>query len=238
MKQCDINQYIKYMIPKINKYYIKRDESHGLQHVINVTNNAVYIAKSFELTEIEYKIIIISSLLHDAYDSKYVTDKQNIIVDISNLLNDEGYIQQQIDLVHNIIKHISFTKEFNERKSNKEPLKIIQYFDSDKEQLLRDIVSDADKIESLGNTGIIRIIQYQNEIMDSNFKPKSMGWYQIHFHHLYDIYYNRIIILLTHNYIRTNPGKVIAKPLLDNMSKIFSNSICLYQYITDFCNKN
>ena len=73
-------------------------------------------------------------------------------------------INYNIDLIHNIIKHISFTKEFNERQDNKDPLKMIKYFESDKEQLLRDIVSDADKIESLGHTGIIRIIQYQNAI--------------------------------------------------------------------------
>ena len=238
MKQCDINQYIKHIINIIKKYYINRDKSHGLDHVINVTNNAIKIAKSYKLNEIEYKIIIISSLLHDAYDSKYTTNKQYIIDDISLLLNSEGYIQEHINLIHNIIKHISFTKEFNERLANKDSHKIIKYFESDKEELLRNIVSDADKIESLGETGVIRTIQYQNEIMDSNIIPLSQEWYNIHFHHLYDIYYNRIIILLTHNYIRTNPGKVIAKPLLDNMSKIFSNSKCLYQYITDFCNKN
>jgi len=238
MNQCDINQYIKYMIPKISKYYIKRDESHGLEHVINVTNHAVTIANTYELTELEYKIIIVSSLLHDAYDSKYVTVTQCIKDDISNLLNDEGYIKNHIDLIHNIIKNISFTKEVKEREYNKDSLKIIKYFDSDKEQLLRDIVSDADKIESLGITGINRIIQYQNERMNDMIEPFSIKWYEIHLHHLYKVYYNRLILQLSHNYIRTKIGRTIAEPLYYTIIDVFNNYDLLYDYIDNVYNKN
>ena len=236
MNQCDINQYVKYMIPKINKYYIHRDESHGLEHVINVTNNAITIANTYDLNELEYKIIILSSLLHDAYDSKYITDVQYIINDISHLLNDEGYSREHMDLIHNIIKNISFSKEVKERESNNDLLKIIKHFDSDKEQLLRDIVSDADKIESLGITGIIRIIQYQNEMMNKNIVPLSTIWYEIHLHHLHKIYNNRIVLLLSDNYIRTDIGRTIAKPFYHTIIDTFSNCDLLYDYINSVYN--
>ena len=77
---------------------------------------------------------------------------------------------------------------------------------------MRDIVSDADKLEMLGKSGIERIIQYQ---MHKNPNTTSDELKII----IKDVYDTKISILLDENYIKTQAGREMAKPLMQEMKK-------------------
>ena len=48
-----------------------RDESHGYEHMLKVTNNSKQIVKGMNLTSEQYNGVLIVSWLHDVFDHKY-----------------------------------------------------------------------------------------------------------------------------------------------------------------------
>lgn len=103
----------------------KIDESHGLKHALDVFRYSTILVKEetkqFPFLKKQESIIYTSALLHDTCDKKYV-DENTAIKDIKNFLNCNKYLDQnEIDMVINIIKTMSYSKvkqngfpEFNE----------------------------------------------------------------------------------------------------------------------------
>ena len=62
------------------KYYIDRDPSHGIDHIMSVLDNLDLLLKSHipSLSHLDQTLARASSLLHDAYDPKYVEDPSDI----------------------------------------------------------------------------------------------------------------------------------------------------------------
>ena len=77
-------------------------------------------------------------------------------------------------------------------------------------QLMRDVVSDADKLEMLGISGIERIIEFQ---MHKYPNTKSHELKSI----VKKLYDTKIRKLLDENYIKTEPGREMAIPLMQEM---------------------
>jgi len=79
---------------------------------------------------------------------------------------------------------------------------------------VRNIVSDADKIEAIGLRGVIRCRDY---VIEKNSKRLSDGTITKYVWH-----HARVKLLhLYKNYIHTDSGKKIAKPLHEEMIKWF-----------------
>lgn len=196
------------------KYYKNRDRSHGMEHVMQVRENALLICDKLKITD---KLLMLKietvAIFHDAFDHKYINhDSQeysdtikNFKKDLKNLL----FSDNDIEDIKIIINNISLSREQELRKNGEElNLKHLQF--------VRDIVSDADKIEMLGLTGVERTIIYEKN------KNKNITNDEL-FNRLNEMYETKISKLLSENYIRTLAGIELAEPLVKMTRDIIDN---------------
>lgn len=190
------------------KLYRGRDKSHGLTHVKKVRENALLICNKLNVTDPTTLIKIeTAALFHDLWDHKYVKQDSWDYVNIKNNfyheLKNRYFSDHDIQDIEIIINNISLSYEMKLRKNNDElDLKHLQF--------MRDIVSDADKLEMLGIHGFDRIIEYQ---MYKYPRSSSNDLKRI----IKNVYETKISKLLSHNYIRTEPAKELARPLMQEM---------------------
>lgn len=198
------------LVSNLTKTY---DESHDINHHVKVFVNAISILKKMKahnfFTDYNYNrlvtMIIFASLLHDAIDSKYPTDLEMKKKEVANFL----YAKCSADF-HNIqwiIDNISYSKE----KKNGYP---VQY--DPVVQFARDIVSDADKLEAIGEVGIYRCRKF-SEAQNPNLSSDEIE--KLVVEHCHDK-----LLKLKDFYIRTGPGKDFAH--------------MLHNQIVDYVNKN
>lgn len=142
----------------------ERDWSHGIEHSKQVAKNSLEIwfnGENEKYNEISNKtilevepitVVIFSALLHDVMDRKYIKYMPlNIAVELETIINITG--KKSANIINQIINNISYSSEIKKGLCQL-PEDI---------QCLRNIVSDADKIEALGEIGIQRTIAYQHE---------------------------------------------------------------------------
>ena len=167
------------------------DESHDFFHAQAVFENAMNILKETPVNlpiDVE-KIVTMAAYLHDVCDHKYKASH-------TKYFRMESFIGQYCTpsekmIINGIIKNVSFSKE-----------KKGQLEDMGEYQILRNIVSDADKLEALGEVGLRRCIAYTRTL-----KPE----HQVREHviqHCHDK-----LLHLKDDYIRTDAGKRMAEPL-------------------------
>lgn len=197
------------------------DESHDADHAVCVASNSLYIYLE-EVKEPNIKdinIIILIALFHDVRDSKYLNYGINIISEqdlferiqlnlYNNFEHNTCYITQQI---LNCIELISFTKEKKNRLSGLPPFNLAEPF-----LFFRHIVSDADKLESLGEEGVMRGITYSLFDMYNKNIDKYDGFNSMR-EHLINFAKNRIILLNSDNYIKTKTVKLFAEQLINKI---------------------
>ena len=142
-----------------------RDWSHGIEHSKEVLKNALYIwdndginlldtnkINPLYFTNIPIKSLVgIVALLHDVCDHKYKNDYEEQQLNfLHGILSENDVI-----IVCNAIDNISFSKE---QKG------ILSTSLTPIEQVIRNVVSDADKLEALGDIGIERCTTYKKEV--------------------------------------------------------------------------
>ena len=225
-REIDYEKYYK----TIEKYYSGRDYSHGWDHVTKVCENALLICKYENICcEREIIIIIIASLGHDIWDHKYVSEY--LIDEIKKCFDNDmlemGILASDRELIIRIIDNISFSKEFIMRQNGEE-------FDLEvPEERLRNIVSDADKLEALGAICIKRMIEYDIHIK----KTDNTDNIQAHFNHIKYHFQNKLSRLITDNYIKTQTGIRLAKPLMTQMRDIIEEDKTLAEFINNYIEK-
>lgn len=109
------------------------------------------------------KVLISAALLHDVFDHKYSNQEEaeNGMTEIRNFLKNENFHEKEIDAVIKICENVSYSKE---KKGKLEKL-------DHPVKLLRDIVSDADKLDAIGLSGIERCRMYSKVISHTqNFR--------------------------------------------------------------------
>ena len=211
------------------KYYLNRDRSHGVDHIQKVLKNVDKISKHFIFSSREEVILRTCALLHDAYDHKYFQkpeDIRNIKEKISDDLTRFGLSWNEIQIIFIIIDNISFSKEKAQRDRYYDLITLL----SPNMISIRNIVSDSDKIEALGIEGIQRMILYSvhkisNEIMTISIMDD-----------IKKLCKNKLYILISENYIRTDVGRKIASQKLEELKKITENDDTLQKFVTDFLN--
>jgi HD superfamily phosphodiesterase len=216
------------------KYYLNRDKSHGIDHIQKVLKNVNIISKQFDFSSREVIILRTCSLLHDAYDHKYfqkdddiISIKQKISIDLTKF----GLSWNEIQVIFIIIDNISFSKEKNRRAKKKYRYSELDELLSSKMILIRNIVSDADKIEALGVEGISRMILY------SIHKTKNIYVNEI-VHDIKQLCENKLYILLSQNYIHTESGVKLTSNKLEELKKITENDEILQEFVQTFLEKN
>lgn len=231
------NQYINTLIEFVNKVCKNRDESHGLQHAQSVYENATIIYKQtepldFKCESLLYFLIVIVSYLHDVADKKYDNDgslekKLVLFLDyftkevqkneiLKTLYKNSSYWEYlDSEKLIKIIKNVSYTKEIKD--------KTLQWYD----ELgfvgiyIRDIVSDADKLDSIGKIGIERCAQYAVHKHKQTFGEEEYSFpddLEIA-NHVKEIYHKRLKHIGKH--LRTKIGKFMGQDLIADLPMLF-----------------
>ena len=198
-----------------------RDESHGYDHMKDVAEMSILICSKMGIKEDTYiyNCVVTSAWLHDVNDHKYFSMDRKL--SLNKFLNK---IQERFSFtsyfpsnIQTVIDHISYSTE----------VKIFGRNFSDWSMILpahlilvRNIVSDADKIFSLGLIGIKRCLQY-SRIIDKEANEI------IHEKNFIEHYEKNLSKLLYH-YISTPVGYQFAK---------FHHDIMLFEY-QNICKKN
>lgn len=206
INQLEIPRFLHSLWQKLSIFVedmcIHRDESHGFLHMQQVAKTSLYISGVDypQLPEHMVCILVISAWLHDVADSKYDQDG-----DLKNALSNflHGLIPEYKDVILRIIKYVSFSHE--KRKQITDWNKV---FPIPELLAIRHIVSDADKLDTLGAKGISRIMGYARHIGSDERE------------HLRLIRNNRISVLK--EYIRTNTGKQLAEVMHAEFEHIFN----------------
>ena len=148
---------MKTYVNNINNIYINRlstiltnnnvCSSHGIEHAIQVMNNAEQALKcaKFTLTQEQYNCVLLASLLHDADDRKFFPNNFNH-ENVKAVLYD--YNKESLELIIKMISLVSSSKNGDsipEEAINNEWLLYPRY---------------ADRLEALGKGGILRCYQY------------------------------------------------------------------------------
>jgi HD superfamily phosphodiesterase len=212
----------------LKKYYKDRDSSHGWSHVEKVAKNALYICQRENIKdEKSIRLIVLAALGHDIWDHKYVaSDKEaeELRIRFAKDINELGFLAMDIDLLLRIIDSISFSKEFAMRQEGGE-------FDLEHhEERLRDIVSDADKLEALGEICIRRMIEYE---IVSNIEGRGVS-IEDHIHHIRKHCNEKLYLLIDENYIKTPTGRELARPLMSEMKAIVDDDLKLEVFIKSY----
>ena len=208
----------------LKKYYKGRDESHGWGHVQEVALNALYIARCEYINNDRDKtIIVVSALGHDIWDHKYIDPRLERI--IKRMFNTDlqrfGLLAADRDLITRIIDCISYSKESEMRKNGKS-------FDLEvPEEKLRNIVSDADKLEALGEVCIRRMIEYE-------IKKKNSTTIEDHMAHIKQHCNEKLYLLIDQGYFKTEIGKQLAEPLMTELKEVVDDDLKLVKFIKDY----
>ena len=184
---------------------IGRDPSHGYEHMEKVYNNAMKIAAiEGNLTRDSMNCIITVAWLHDVADRKYDKDGE-LRKRVSEFL--VVFMPHCAVELLQCIDAISFSTE---KRNGKE------YYNSyllPKYLKIRNIVSDADKLEALGVVGIERCLQYirhlSKEKGEELSKKEEMENVLEHC--------DEKLFILSNEYMRTESGKEMAYNLETEM---------------------
>ena len=169
---CSIDDIVPILRIFVTEICVNRDDSHNQVHMEDVYNTSMMIFdREIDTNNPNYdetrKLTIIVSWLHDVFDHKYDKDgglKKRCCDFLSNVL---GLSDIYINIVISIIDNISYSKEDKKIKEG-----ICVNFEEmlGKYAIIRHIVSDADKIQAIGDIGIIRCAQYNIEHSDIDDK--------------------------------------------------------------------
>jgi len=188
-----------------------RDESHGYEHMRTVAKNSLIIYNPYRKDESDIcDDIIVVAWLHDIGDHKYdstIETRNKMITFLDSIYHNK----EKVEWILQIIEYISFSKEKKLRISNSEmneKLEPLVWYNKlgDRGVLIRNIVSDADKLEALGEIGLKRCIEFTRH-KNPNFSDEQI--YKAVKEHADE----KLLILVKDRYIRTPIGIYLAKKL-------------------------
>ena len=189
----------------VKKTCIDRDESHGHHHMQTVFNNSLQICLGEDITDPNIiKLVSIVAWLHDVADHKYDKNGQ-----LEQLVKDflTTNFQPDAELIWNIITRISYSKEIKSKADWELVL-------GSEGILIRNIVSDADKLEAIGKIGIERCIQYGAEHHRHKYNEEAPR--ELLLKHVNEHAKEKLLLLKDH-FIYTSTGKKMAEPLHNEM---------------------
>lgn len=186
----------------VHKTTDDRPDTHGHHHMSKVVYNSFEIAKKEGFTE-DLDMLMTVAFLHDVADHKYDKDgelKKQVVEFLHTLYKDPIRVQLIVD----IIDRISYSREAT-------AIKLRDTLDYDKVLgklgcTIRQMVSDADKLEAIGEQGLDRCIKYGFEIHGYDSSDEVIvGHVRRHA--------GEKLLLLKDMFIRTKAGKQMAEPL-------------------------
>lgn len=195
------------------------DESHGFAHANKVRDLTLTILKNTDTSDVRWEIekigkfISAFAMFHDVYDKKYYNQIEinKKITKIKKFIINLGFSDFEATMMIQMIDDLSMTREMMLQYVGKTTDNFGQF------QVLRDIVSDADKIDSLGFWGYERIYHYNHtKYYEVNKSMDDVYW------HMYQIIVNRLY-LVKDEYARTEYGKKLAEIYHEELEYVVDN---------------
>ena len=175
-------------------------------------------------------------MLHDAYDHKYFQKEEGITY-VRNKITDDltqfGLSWNEIQIIFIIINSISFSKEKEKRLEENNIYYELKKLLSPNMINIRNIVSDADKIEALGVEGINRMILFSLVKLKSSINNGTVSL-QLIIDDIKQLCKNKLYILISQNYIRTDIVRKMASQKLEELKQITEDDKILREFITNF----
>lgn len=205
----------------IAKYMYKgRDKSHGINHALCVRNNALKISEELKIKDPLTLIKIeAAALYHDVWDNKYIIPNSEEHLtkkyELKDKLKYTYFSEHDIHDIMIIIDNISLSKEMAQRNNPEVLRPNLKHL-----QFMRDIVSDADKLEMLGQSGIDRVFQFEYYRINNDKKLNHENFKKV----FIEIYNRKLKFLIRDNYIVTEPGRKLAEPSM-KYTEEYVNSI-------------
>lgn len=200
LQQADnyIRKYMTVLDDKLDTFVTDackgRDETHSRNHMWKISRLAIYIAANEGHAEKKLlEDVLITSWLHDVADHKYCEN-----TNLESIL--ENFLQsfENAKLYKDIIDRISYSNEVKNGSSNWKNILGINGL------LVRNIVSDADKIDAIGENGIRRCIEYGFHKYGNATDIEMIKRVRDHS--------EEKLLLLKDKFIRTKTGKELAEP--------------------------
>ncbi|VBB18836.1 metal dependent phosphohydrolase, partial [Yasminevirus sp. GU-2018] len=180
----------------------------------------VYVCKQWVVTL--NLLVQIVALLHDVADHKYVEEDITLLPNLDRFIegitsNEEyervfmyspfGHLFRHIQ-IKNIIDRISFSRQ--KKYGTYDWVVTLGYAGV----LVRNIVSDADKFEAIGQAGIDRCVEYTQEVYDRTgvTKTRTQLLDDVEKH-----YHEKLKLLASMKYMKTGPGLLYAQRLDSEM---------------------
>ncbi|MDD4930732.1 MAG: hypothetical protein PHG66_01080 [Candidatus Colwellbacteria bacterium] len=164
------------------------DDSHNHVHAHNVYVNTMIIIDKLGI-EYEEDIVFLASKLHDVCDHKYIGRGGITIEELVSFI-EKMVGEVKATRIMSIIDNISFSKEISGKR------KTLDFCDD----FYLQIISDADRLEAIGEVGLERCITFTKE--RGGKVPEDVV------QHCKDK-----LLRLSTEFIRTLPGKEMAAPL-------------------------
>jgi HD superfamily phosphodiesterase len=198
----------------VQKTCAGRDESHGHAHMQAVATTARYLVQVDFTDRRHYHHLILDTTtaawLHDIADHKYDHDGT-----LQQTLDDFGYkhISNYEDLKQ-VIKYVSYSSE-NKAILAGTPLDydtlLTPYY-----ALVRHIVSDADKLEAIGQIGITRALEYTRDANPTYTEQQVIADVCKHA--------NEKLLRLSTEFIRTPTARALAQQRHQEMAQWVSRT--------------
>lgn len=144
---------IKAATAYIRTYMSNYDASHSFDHIQRVVRLAIHIYTSLPPASppLDARSIILSALLHDVGDRKYITPTDDPTTMISNILLSLGATPALAQKVQTICLAVSYSTEI------KDPAKTLEVIRMYPELA---VVQDADRIDAVGAVGVGRLFTF------------------------------------------------------------------------------
>ncbi|KAI1104736.1 hypothetical protein F4804DRAFT_176526 [Jackrogersella minutella] len=136
----------------VKSYMSNYDGSHDFNHIQRVVGLAKYIhAHSPEATPRDQQVVLLSALLHDVGDKKYLKPGEDAFTLVYDLLLSLGAADQLAKRVQTICLGVSYSSEIQD------PTRVQELIKSHPELA---VVQDADRLDAIGSIGIGRVFTF------------------------------------------------------------------------------
>ena len=162
------------------------DSSHNWQHAQQVYENTIQILQEMKM-DYEQDIVTLAAKLHDVCDHKYKNSicRETLEQFIASIVG-----ETKVKRIWDIIDNVSFSKEVAGKR--------MQLEHPDFEYLI--IISDADRLEAIGDIGIQRCVEYT--LATGGQVPRDVV------QHCHD----KLLLLYPKFFIKTSAARHLAKP--------------------------
>ncbi|KAI1806066.1 hypothetical protein F4811DRAFT_187543 [Daldinia bambusicola] len=136
----------------VRSYMSNYDGSHDFNHIKRVVGLAKYIHDhSPDTTSRDPQVIILSALLHDVGDKKYLQPGEDASTLVCELLRSLGVAEQLAKRVQTICLGVSYSSEI------KDPARVQDLIKTHPELA---VVQDADRLDAIGAIGVGRVFTF------------------------------------------------------------------------------